>query len=329
MKTVVIDGVTYTKVSELARAHQYTADYLGQLCRAGKIEAELVGRAWYASEASLLDHKAGRYTVSGESEITNNTKLKVHSSDRKTAIPVHPRLSKKTQKAIASVPAPAPKQFYRHQRIDQSLYIPDDTELVPQPRVQRMEATDKPSTSFKIKVNPAQSEKVKVKNTSERRDFSFTRVPTVALRGDLKIADLDEEDARTDFLVSETDLYASVPRKRIRPTVPGTKRLDVQPLKSTEVISSLDSNEEEVVSPAPVTNNAITFTPAQVKVGRVRRSYLVPLTFIGTLVLVMMLFGVDTVLVTDGVSITENFAFSTASIVTIFSHFSQFLSTLF
>lgn len=325
MKTVVIDGVTYTKVSELARAHQYTADYLGQLCRAGKIEAELVGRAWYASEASLLDHKAGRYTVpihkSGESDITSNVKLKVHSSDRKTTIPVHPRLSKKTHKALVSVPAPAPKQFYRHQRIDQSLYIPDDTELVPQPRVQRMEATDKPSTSFKIKVNPAQSEKVKVKNTSERRDFSFTRVPTVALRGDLKIADLDEDDARTDFLVSETDLYASVPRKRIRPTVPGTKRLDVTPIKTAEVVPDSVPDVASAVPIAPAEGEVINFTPTQVKVVRVRRSYLIPLTLISTLVLAVLLLGVDTVLVTDGVSITENFAFSTASILTIFSHF--------
>jgi hypothetical protein len=35
----------------------YTNDYIGQLCRAGKVNAKTVGRGWYVEEVSILKHK--------------------------------------------------------------------------------------------------------------------------------------------------------------------------------------------------------------------------------------------------------------------------------
>ncbi len=61
MKTLIIDGKTYTKASDLAKNLGYTNDYVGQLCRAEKIDAHLVGRSWYASADSIKDHKSNRY----------------------------------------------------------------------------------------------------------------------------------------------------------------------------------------------------------------------------------------------------------------------------
>ncbi|MFW6210402.1 MAG: hypothetical protein ACOC4E_02855 [Patescibacteria group bacterium] len=66
MDTVVLDGVQYLKVAVAAKQFDYTPDYLGQLCRAGKLDARLVGRTWFVNPESVAEHKAGTYR--GEKE---------------------------------------------------------------------------------------------------------------------------------------------------------------------------------------------------------------------------------------------------------------------
>jgi len=88
MDTVLIDGVTYTKASVIAKKHKYTPDYIGQLARANKIDAQLVGRSWYVAEGSLLEHKSGRYKESSVAEKSLKTKSSrnkdiVKKSDKK------------------------------------------------------------------------------------------------------------------------------------------------------------------------------------------------------------------------------------------------------
>ena len=45
MQSVVLNGKKFIKASEAAKAAGYTADYVGQLCRNEKIDAQLVGRS--------------------------------------------------------------------------------------------------------------------------------------------------------------------------------------------------------------------------------------------------------------------------------------------
>lgn len=61
MEILTIDGKDYVKASKLAREFGYTSDYIGQLCRAEKVDAQLVGRSWYVHRDSLEDHKEGLY----------------------------------------------------------------------------------------------------------------------------------------------------------------------------------------------------------------------------------------------------------------------------
>ncbi len=44
---LLFDGKTYISVGRASKKLGYTADYLGQLCRAGKIDARMIGRTWY------------------------------------------------------------------------------------------------------------------------------------------------------------------------------------------------------------------------------------------------------------------------------------------
>lgn len=47
----------YISAGEAAKMSHYTRDYVGQLCRSGKISSYLVGRVWYLDKEELLAYK--------------------------------------------------------------------------------------------------------------------------------------------------------------------------------------------------------------------------------------------------------------------------------
>jgi hypothetical protein len=53
-------GKEYISASRAAKKTGYTPDYIGQLCRAGKIAGKLIDRTWYVDFESLLAHKRTR-----------------------------------------------------------------------------------------------------------------------------------------------------------------------------------------------------------------------------------------------------------------------------
>jgi len=54
-----LDGKKYISSKRASKISGYTKDYIGQLSRANKLDARLVGRTWYVAEDSLLAHKDG------------------------------------------------------------------------------------------------------------------------------------------------------------------------------------------------------------------------------------------------------------------------------
>ena len=53
MDELQISGKRFISSRRLAREHGYTADYLGQLIRGGKVSGQKVGRAWYVDAVSF------------------------------------------------------------------------------------------------------------------------------------------------------------------------------------------------------------------------------------------------------------------------------------
>lgn len=53
MDELQISGKRYISAKRIARENGYTADYVGQLIRGGKITGQKVGRAWYVDAASF------------------------------------------------------------------------------------------------------------------------------------------------------------------------------------------------------------------------------------------------------------------------------------
>lgn len=51
------DGKKFISSNRAAKISGYVNDYIGQLCRDGKLVCKMVGRSWYVSSDSLLEHK--------------------------------------------------------------------------------------------------------------------------------------------------------------------------------------------------------------------------------------------------------------------------------
>lgn len=76
MDELIIDGKTYVPSRRAAEITGYAKDYIGQLCREGRVEAKLVGRSWYVLETSLREHRFG-----SEASITPSEEMASSSPD--------------------------------------------------------------------------------------------------------------------------------------------------------------------------------------------------------------------------------------------------------
>lgn len=54
---IVLGGEKFISARKAATLVGYTQDYVGQLCRASKINAQRIGRNWYVNETGLIQHK--------------------------------------------------------------------------------------------------------------------------------------------------------------------------------------------------------------------------------------------------------------------------------
>ncbi len=204
METVVIDNKTYVKASQIAKQFRYTNDYIGQLCRARKVDCQLVGRTWFVTEASLLEHKDSRYKEvrANEISIKNNTRI---DTDQEL---VYPRLQKKTLRKLSVT-----HDFDEPGR-QQTRYYTDEEPLVPaiQRRiVPQIPLTAKDPVPEAVTIKPVQ---VKVKATEKpKQKLAFTEVPAVSLRGILTVSDADVtiDDVDADFAVVKPPVSHSVP----------------------------------------------------------------------------------------------------------------------
>ena len=63
MDEILIEEKKYISSKQAAKITGYAKDYIGQLCREGRVPARLVGRAWYVLESAIQDHRFGEETA--------------------------------------------------------------------------------------------------------------------------------------------------------------------------------------------------------------------------------------------------------------------------
>ena len=59
MDEILIEEKKYVSSKQAAKMTGYAKDYIGQLCREGRVPARLVGRSWYVLETAIQDHRFG------------------------------------------------------------------------------------------------------------------------------------------------------------------------------------------------------------------------------------------------------------------------------
>ncbi|MDP3726532.1 MAG: hypothetical protein Q8R36_05050, partial [bacterium] len=84
------DGKKYISSKRAAEISGYANDYIGQLCRKGKLECHLIGKTWFVSENSLLKHKnetrPGRKVVKENQNFVTFEKIKPRVSENANKI---------------------------------------------------------------------------------------------------------------------------------------------------------------------------------------------------------------------------------------------------
>ena len=60
MDELLIEEKRYVSSKRAAKVTGYAKDYIGQLCREGRVPARLVGRNWYVLESAIHDHRFGK-----------------------------------------------------------------------------------------------------------------------------------------------------------------------------------------------------------------------------------------------------------------------------
>lgn len=66
---IEIEGKKYISSKRAAELTGYAKDYVGQLCRMGKLDAKLIGRNWLVCESSLMEHRFGADALESSTEI--------------------------------------------------------------------------------------------------------------------------------------------------------------------------------------------------------------------------------------------------------------------
>ena len=183
MDTVTFDGVVYTKASVAARQCNYTPDYIGQLCRAKKLDARLVGRTWFVNLESIQAHKQHRHTKTR----TEKSKPKTADIDskqkpvRKEVTPVVTRTAARQLSQLA-VTNGSKKEV----RILPVAYEVDEEALLPK-------LTRKPTRPPKlVKIEPAEAHKISIVGRSANVTLVADSLPEVSLSGSLTVEDYPE-----------------------------------------------------------------------------------------------------------------------------------------
>ncbi|MFT5036443.1 MAG: hypothetical protein ACI9VM_000003 [Candidatus Azotimanducaceae bacterium] len=216
MEVLELNGIKYVKASSIARDLGYTSDYVGQLCRGGKVEAQLVGRSWFVSEDSIRSHKGSRYRSTNAKTKQGISKIKEH----KIAVNMTEAAEDKSSVHINA------KHFYNKINPPQNKYTEDQSELIPV-------LTEIPSESqTPIEVRHADAKTIPVKRGYYSYAMEATDLPKLRFNGKLQIHEAEQKPA------DEEDVE---PKKPIKQEIAG----DVE--KNLKVVEVAGKKEEEVV----------------------------------------------------------------------------------
>jgi len=218
MEIVVLDGTEYMKASVAAKEFKYTSDYIGQLCRAKKIDAKLVGRTWFVNPTSVAEHKANKYSsmrADDEREEKNSTDIASKIKD------VSPVLKSKTAKSL-----PTNSSTYDASRVLRVNYESDEESLIPKIN-KRQEGEGK---TIRVKAYGAKNLNVTGGVAQNTTNYTADELPNVALSGKLSISSYPDEEVEIEEGSKEVTPIENRPKNKQF----SVKRDDTKVIKTEE-----------------------------------------------------------------------------------------------
>lgn len=223
MDTITLNGKRYIKASSAARETGYTMDYIGQMCRKKKVDAQLVGRTWYVLETDLHDHRRTKGRT--------NT-ARVQESVRKA-------ISENTEKR-ALHPTP---EYRKRLTTEPVRYSTDASDLLPAlaPRHIAVVSKDK-----EVDVTPSTQQETVVRVTSEESSAHLDAVHVkhhqVKWNGTIVVAPLEDQvEVEPEKVEQHVELLSEDKSERVK--------IHTEP---EQVVIETTSEEQEMEIPVPV-----------------------------------------------------------------------------
>lgn len=186
MDVLALEGKNYVKSSVIARELGYTSDYVGQLCRSGKVEAKLFGKTWYVEESSIAGHKRTRYRSSKAVTKRVLHTDQVHEVSSKILIHTEVKVSPSTVFTKEG-------NFYTHTKRQNRVgtsYSEDSTGLIPEP--------SKMLVKKQLHVGLADAHKVGVASPKDEYTFEVPTLPEIRFKGRLTVSAVEEGVGETE-----------------------------------------------------------------------------------------------------------------------------------
>lgn len=310
MKEVVINGVEYLSATSLAKEFRYTTDYIGQLCRAKKVDAQLVGRSWYVNPLSLAAHKKARYlkvqtndTLAAESVKVNSTKIDVFSALPKNTIPTQNHTEKNFAKRIDWQPLK---------------YEADKRELMP--------PVSKQTATAKVVIKLADSTDIPIKISEKPINMVAEALPMVSLSGVLNVTSIEDNfHAEAGYAKPDVSL-AEIPLPSAPLPVKSKPLVRPLPMPKKDTFHLHESKQEVVSSSILAVPAAQTISPVKI-VEEIQSSHFVEITLVsvsGVLIisLFVLFFGESNILASAD-SYQGQINFSIDSLMALTSFFSH------
>lgn len=115
MKDVItINGKNLISVRRAAELTKYSKDYVGQLCREGKVAAQMIGRSWFIDEASILDYKK-------EADAEFEVRIKSYSEQRKSELS---SVSRASDEVVGSTSHTSSRSIDSQSRVAELSFVP-------------------------------------------------------------------------------------------------------------------------------------------------------------------------------------------------------------
>ncbi len=316
MKEITIEGVLYLPATALAKEFRYTTDYIGQLCRSKKVDAQLVGRSWYVNPISLKAHKKNKIKKVSKTKEVDDSELE-HKIKISRLDVVRPKLAEDVDREIplkirANETVGRSSNYIKRLNWEPAKYEDDDEELLPTVRKQKI-------TPQKIEIDLAESTDLAIESTTKSTYMVAETLPEVSLKGKLKISNLEDYFDEEESSVTDTGPEFSVDaiseleatRNRLqavknRRSVAKTQRISLIPTQESRKMDSERMASEEVVIEVHSPSRFIFFSSTSILVA-----------------LVLGLLFSESILKADSVSYQNEIQFSKPSAAALVSLFSE------